>query len=213
LKTIPRISLALLGALLLATPAQAHPVAYQGATGVMTWNQPFLADHWVTYSFRPDLAIAARSMRMQMDEGDFRLYIPQLDYLVKRWNELESQANIYVYGGFGGSTLNSRTGTAGMFGIEADAESRSLFILGKYEGMLSSLAQDFHHAEFRLGAAPYEAEYDEIAAWFMIQLQYHPALAQGYAITPLARLFYKNVLWEVGSSLDGEWMLNFMFHF
>lgn len=213
MKAVPRIALALWVALLLATPAQAHPVAYQGAIGVMTWNQPFLADHWVTYSFRPDMAIAARSMRMQMDEGDFRLYMPQFDYLVKRWNELESQANIYVYGGFGGATLESRAGRAGMVGIEADAESRKYFIMGKYEAMFTNITQDFHHGEFRVGIAPYEAEYDEIASWFMIQLQYHPAIERSYAITPLARLFYKNVLWEVGSSLDGDWMLNFMFHF
>jgi hypothetical protein len=199
--------------LLFSAPAWAHPVSYQGAIGVMTWNQPFLADHWITYSFRPDLAVAARSMRMQMDEGDLRLYLPQLDWLVKRWNETHSQANIYVYGGFGGARLDSAGGTAGMFGVEADAESRKLFVLAKYEGMLSSLVRDFHHGEFRLGIAPYEAEYDEIAAWFMVQLQYHPSLARPYAVTPLARMFYKNVLWEVGSSLDGDWMINFMFHF
>ena len=30
--------------LLLTPQVFAHPVAYQGATGVMTWNQPFMTD-------------------------------------------------------------------------------------------------------------------------------------------------------------------------
>jgi hypothetical protein len=98
-------------------------------------------------------------------------------------------------------------------GVEADAESRSLFILGKVESMLPARAPDFHHVELRVGAAPYEAEFEELASWLMIQAQYHPALGRDYAVTPLARFFYKNVLWETGVSLDGDWMLNFMFHF
>jgi hypothetical protein len=193
--------------------AQAHPVAYQGAVGVMTWNQSFLSDYWVTYSFRPDAAVAGRFMRMHMKEGDLRLYAPQFDYLVKRWNESNHQANIYVYGAFGAVHFNEQNGRAGLGGIEADTESRKYFVMVKYEGMLPSVGPDYHHAEARVGIAPYEAEYEDIASWFMIQAQYHPSLERIYAITPLARFFYKSVLWETGVSLDGDWMLNFMFHF
>jgi hypothetical protein len=76
--------------------AEAHPVAFQGAVGVMTWNQSFLTDDWITYSFRPDMAVAGRHMRFDMPEGRFQYYAPQFDYLVKRWNESDSQANIYL---------------------------------------------------------------------------------------------------------------------
>src|SRR4051812_10350644 len=102
--------------------AFAHPVSYQGAIGVMTWNQAFISDNWLTYSFRPDMAVAARTMRMEMKDGDFRLYMPQLDYLVKRWNEPEHQANLYVYGGFDGTRFQEKNGTAFMAGAEADGE-------------------------------------------------------------------------------------------
>lgn len=193
--------------------AFAHPVSYQGALGVMTWNQPFLSDYWLTYSFRPDAAIAARYMRMRMMDGDLNVYMPQFDYLIKRWNGESHQANIYVYGGFGGARFNGSNGTAGMAGIEADAESRKHFVMVKYEGMVPSVGQVFQHIESRLGIAPYEAEYNEVASWLMIQGQYHPAMAPTYAITPLVRFFYKNVLWETGVSFAGDWMLNFMFHF
>lgn len=193
--------------------AMAHPVSYQGAIVVMTWNQPFLSDYWITYSFRPDAAFAARAMRMEMKDGKFETYMPQLDYLVKRWNESDHQANIYVYGGWGGARFVNQNGTAALAGIEADAESRKYFIMLKAEAMRPTVGPDFNHGEFRLGVAPYEAEFNEIASWLMLQLQWHPALERAYAITPLARVFYKNVLLEAGVSLEGDWMFNMMFHF
>ncbi len=199
--------------LLWQTPAQAHPVSYQGAVGVMTWNQPFMSDDWITYSFRPDAAVAARHMRFDMPEGRMEFYAPQLDYLVKRWNERDSQANIYVYGAYGTARFQNQTQGAGLAGLEADAESRKYYVSVKYEKMWGNLGPDFVHGEARLGIAPYEAEFNEIASWFMIQYQYHPELLKKEVVTPLMRLFYKSVLFETGVGTDGDWMLNFMFHF
>jgi hypothetical protein len=211
LRTILSIQLL---SLIFVSQAHAHPVSFHGATGIMTWNQPFLADDWITYSFRPDAAVAARHMRFDVPGGErLHYYGPQLDYLVKRWNELHSQANIYVYGSYGALSFQDRTHGAGLAGIEADAESRKHFILLKYEKMWGDLGPDFYHGEFRLGIAPYEAEFNEVASWLMLQYQWHPMLTREWALTPLIRLFYKNVLFETGASTDGDWMLNFMFHF
>lgn len=193
--------------------AEAHPVSFKHAVGVMTWNQSFLSDYWVTYSFRPDMAIAGRYMRMDMPEGKFQTYMPQLDLLVKRWNGREYQANIYAYGGYGGAKMAGRSGSAWLGGIEADAESTKYFIMGKGEWTRPSVGPDFDHYEARIGIAPYEAEFNEIAAWLMLQYQRHPALTKHDVLTPLARIFYKSFLFEAGVSLDGEFMTNFMFHF
>jgi hypothetical protein len=191
----------------------AHPVAYKGATGVMTWNQPFMSDHWITYSFRPDMAIAGRFMRMEMNDGELRYSGLQLDYLVKRWNGDDHQANIYVYGGGGAVTFEKENGDAYFGGIEADAENRKYFSLIKAECMHPNVGDEFSHIEARLGIAPYEAEYNEVASWFMVQAQWHPTLRKEFVLTPLARIFYKSFLLESGVSLDGDWMMNFMFHF
>ncbi len=193
--------------------AMAHPTSYKGAVGVMSWSQPWLSDFWTTYSFEANQAIAVRYMRMEMPEGKFNVYLPQYNILLKRWNEKNSQANIYAYGGFGGVEMSGQNGTTYLGGVEADAESRSLFIMGKAEVMRPSIGPNFDHYEFRLGVAPYEAEFNEIASWFMVQYQYHPALIKKQSITPLGRFFYKNVLWESGVSTDGDFMLNLMFHF
>lgn len=208
----------ILGAIFLITlgggVANAHPVPYKDAVGVMTWNQPFMSDNWITYSFRHDAAFAARMMRFEVPQGRMNFYGPQIDYLVKRWNSMESQANIYAYGSYGAMTMNGgKAKGSGLGGVEADAESRKLFVSAKYEKMWGKLGPDFYHAEARIGVAPYEAEFSEIASWFMIQYQYHPMLTKDHAITPMVRLFYKSVLTEIGVSTNADWMLNFMFHF
>jgi hypothetical protein len=207
-----RLALALL-LLTLSSASLAHPVSYKHAVGVMTWNQPFMTDDWITYSFRPDAAVAFRHMRFEEPAGRMQFYAPQLDFLVKRWNEDDSQANLYVYGAYGTMTFEKRSRGTGLGGIEADAESRKYFIMGKYEEMWGELADGFQHGEFRFGIAPYEAEFNEIASWLMVQYQWHPTLTRREAITPLIRLFYKSVLLETGVSTDGDAMMNFMFHF
>jgi hypothetical protein len=199
--------------LLLGCAVQAHPVAYKGATGVMTWNQSFMSDSWVTYSFRPDMAIAGRFMRMEMQDGRLNYSGLQLDYLLKRWNGDDSQSNIYAYGGGGNANFHESNGGAYFGGVEADAEDRKYFSLIKAEYMKPTVGSEFAHVEGRLGIAPYEAEYNEMATWFMVQAQWHPTLVKKVVVTPLARIFYKSFLLETGVSLDGDWMMNFMFHF
>jgi hypothetical protein len=175
-----------------------------------------MSDHWITFSFRPNMAAAGRFMRMEMPEGRANFSGLQFDYLLKRWNGDDHQTNIYVYGGAGHINLLGRTdatnGGAYISGIEADAENRKYFSLIKVESMQTNVAEDFNHVEARLGIAPYEAEYNELATWFMVQGQWHPSLEKKFVVTPLARMFYKSFLLETGVSLDGDWMMNFMFH-
>ena len=207
-----KIAFVLFG-LLVSVKAVAHPVSYKGATGVMTWNQPFMSDHWLTYSFRPDMAVAGRFMRMNMPDGRLNFSGLQFDYLAYRQNEIDSQANLYLYAAGGEAAFDGRSRGAGLVGIEADAESRKYFALIKAETMRGEDVPDFDHVEGRIGVAPYEAEYNEVASWLMVQAQWHPTLEKKFVITPLARFFYRSVLWETGVSTDGDWMMNFMFHF
>lgn len=208
-----RFLIAIISLCVIPMTATAHPVAYKGATGVMTWNQPFMTDWWLTYSFQPNAAVAGRYIRMEMPEGRLNFYGAQLDYLAYRNNGDDHQANIYLYGGAGSVQFSDATGGSFIAGFESDAENRKYFGLFKAETMRSSVAPAFDHIEGRLGIAPYEAEYTEIATWFMVQAQWHPSLQRQFVLTPLARIFYKSFLLETGVSLDGDWMMNFMFHF
>lgn len=191
----------------------AHPVSFKNATAVMTWNQSFMTDNWAAYSFQSNMAIAARAVRLEIPSGRMDYYAPQFDLLVKRWNETNSQANIYIYGSYGVAHFLNKTGRASQIGLEMDAESRKHYISVQYEKMWTPIGPDMEIIKARLGVAPYEAEFNEVASWFMIQYQRHPMLVKENVVTPLIRLFYKSFLFEGGVSTDGDWMMNFMFHF
>src|SRR5262245_62048430 len=99
---------------ILATVAEAHPVSYKEALSFMTWNQPYLNDIWSTYSFRPNAAVALRYMRMDMKDGsEMKVYVPQADFLLYRKNHPHYQANLYVFGGYGGETMDTESGGTG----------------------------------------------------------------------------------------------------
>jgi len=194
--------------------AWAHPVSYQGALSVMTWNQPYLTDYWSTYSFRPNAAVAARYMRMAMKDGsEMKVALPQADVLLYRKNSRTSQANLYAYGGFGGETMEGTGHGAGLLGAEADAESRRYYGAAGFQAVLPGLGPNVYSTTVKVGTAAYLAEFDELGTWLILAYQNNPQLRRRQDVTPLIRLMYRNVLAEAGSSFSGEWMLNFMVHF
>lgn len=196
-----------------ATTALAHPTSYKGGFSVMTWNQPFLNDTILTYTFARNAAVAARHMRMEMPGGEMQVHMGQLNFLAKRWNEKAYQANIYLFGGIGAQRFEGNTGFATMPGIEADIEDRRFYLSGKFQALLPKFGPNVYQSQFRAGVAAYPSEFEEISTWLIASVQYEPQLTRQVVVTPMARFFYKNVLWEVGSSIKGDWMLNFMFHF
>lgn len=179
----------------------------------MIWNQPFLNDVLITYSFARQMAIAARFQRMTLPTGDMYMYVPQLNFLVHRWNFDNAQANIYAYGGFGANHFANNTSWSGLAGTELDAENRRLYISGKFQTFFLKDNEQIYQSQLRVGVAPYLSEFDELSSWFILSVQHEPQLVREWIITPMARFYYKNVLWEFGSSFKGDWMLNFMVHF
>mgnify|MGYP001198543914 CR=1 FL=1 len=179
----------------------------------MIWNQSFLNDTLITYSFARQAAIAGRFQRMQRPQGEMYTMMPQFDALFYRWNMDDAQANIYGYAGFGGSRFLQDTSWAAISGIEADAESRRLYVSGKFQTFFFKDNDRVYQSQFRIGAAPYLAQFNELSSWLILSVQHEPQLTREWIVTPMLRMFYKNVLWEIGSSFKGDWMINGMVHF
>jgi hypothetical protein len=212
-KTYGSLIVALLS-LFITESTFAMSVSWQGSTAVMTKNQPFLTDWVMAYSFRSDAAFAFRYMRMTMRDGaEMEFYGPQFDYLVHRWNGRDYQANIYVDGAFGAQNAQGRKSTMGVGTLDADIESRDLYLAGKVQGNWGGIGPDIYQSEVRLGIAPYKAGFEEIASWLIVSIQSNPQLSRTFSITPMVRLFYKSFLVEVGASHQGDWMFNSMIHF
>jgi len=195
--------------------SEAHPVAYAGSYSIMTWNSKEMSDWMFTHTFTPYYSLSARMTRVETSEGERRFYIPHLNFLVQRWNELDSQANIYLSMGHGGERVNKLFKDASLLAIEADWESRKYYASLKEEALLTykKRSSDLYMTKVRVGFAPYLAEFNELNSWFILEATKINKGIDSYALTPYVRLFYKNVLTEFGHTQNGASQFNFMVHF
>src|SRR5690606_31155240 len=121
------------------------------------------------------------------------------------------QSNVYLHGGIGFEDQEfqkKQTRGAWLLGVEADWETRVLYTSLKFNQF-----NDFNMTQARVGFSPVIADFKSLQTWFMIQAMVIDDLNETVMITPMLRFFYHNVLWEVGSSTRGDWMLNLMVHY
>ncbi|MBY0371951.1 hypothetical protein K2X33_14795 [bacterium] len=179
----------------------------------MAFNQTDMYDWQVLYTFEPKLSVGADFIRDTMEPQERYFLIPRLSWLVKRWNETESQANIYVYGGLGAARKGDLTELAVEGAVEADYETRAVYFSGKAQIVAARNFNTLAIYQARAGFAPYLGESGELHSWLVGQVQYFPfAPDQSLRVGPVLRMFYRNVLWEFGVSTHGSWNFNFMAH-
>jgi hypothetical protein len=210
---LKRIWIALLP-LALSSAAQGHPVAYKGAWSFMAFNQADMLVWQLLYSFERQFSLGVDFYRDTMEGPERYFLIPRLSWLVKRWNGTDSQANVYVYGGVGAARKGNATQLAAEGAIEADYETRQIYVSGKASVVGAETFKTLAVYQLRAGFAPYLGDFEGLNSWLILQAQYLPNAPQDtLRIGPLLRLFYKNVLWETGVTTRGMWNFNFMVHF
>ena len=195
--------------------AEAHPVSFAGSYSIMTWNSKDMSDWMLTHSFTSKYSLAARYLRLQTEDGERTFYVPQVNVLLKRWNELDSQANVYLSLGHGGEKVKSSFKNTSSVALETDWESRKYYVSARGDALLShkSSDQSIYQTKLRAGFAPYLAEFDEMNAWFILEAFKSNKDEKEFKLTPFIRLFYHNVLTEFGVSSRGDAQFNFMVHF
>src|SRR5690606_15653747 len=95
---------------------------------------PDMTDIKLTYSFKYNWSYGANAWRFKNQDGETREYgLVKLNHLLKRWNNKDSQGNIYLHSGAGASRNNdNKSNFAYIGGIETDWESRVWFLSGKW---------------------------------------------------------------------------------
>ncbi|MBY0386176.1 hypothetical protein K2X05_13545 [bacterium] len=166
----------------------------------------------VTYSFHRRLATGLEYDRLQIGKTDTSWGLVELNGLLKRWNGEDSQANVYVLTGVGAYWDNQREDSfASKWGVQADYETRQFYTLAQFVSWHSDQI-DSNYALYRLGFAPFTAGHNELNIWCIAQFDYNKDMRNEVQITPFLRFYFKNVLWEVGSSLRGNFYGQFMVH-
>lgn len=191
----------------------AHPVIYRDGIVVSSFNMDNMNDQQLMYSVTEKFAAGLNSLRFSHDKKDTDLVFAKLNHLAYRYNGHDSQANIYLHSGIGLSDHRSKSQGAFMYGAEADWETRTLFLGVKHFQYYAPHQFDMPVTMARIGFSPFTASFDSLQSWFMIQAMHAPLADKTVSLTPMLRFFYKNVLWEMGASAKGGWMLNLMVHY
>ncbi len=148
------------------------------------------------------------------------LHTLQMNNLLKRWNNRNSQGNIYLKSGFGlahrhQNDLDAAVEPAGFTGIAADWENRRFFVSYENRGIAAGDIDHFFLQRARIGIAPYIGDYGDLHSWLMIEIEHEPEDMRGnpVTVTPLLRFFKGTHLVEMGASNKGEVLFNWIIRF
>lgn len=198
--------------------AQAKPIAFADGTTIMAeYGAGTMEQVQAFYAPTYWLSVGAGYLHFDSDERDRTRDIRYLrvNYLVKRWNLDDAQANVFAWGGFGTATGNDFRGNTldRNVGFQADYETRRI-----YSSFMSDLHESDHYSHrvdtLQLGIAPYEHDYTDLATWFVLQTrQYTGGIHRGVEYAALVRLFKGGAWVEAGVTQDGKPQLMMMFNF
>lgn len=190
-----------------------HPVTFKGGSTFSAFNQADMYDWQLNHTFIPRWSLGVDFIRDTMEGRERYFLVPRLAWLLHRWNETESQANIYVSAGAGLARKEGLNEAAISAALDADYETREIYLSAKTMLIAARNFDTFALYQARAGFAPYVGESDELHSWLLAQVQYLPyAREEVLRIGPVLRMFYKTVLWELGVTARGNWNFNFMVH-
>ena len=200
----------------LATEAQARPVSYPGGLTVMQMNDADAHSLHVHYSPTAKYSIGYKAEYWRKE--DWQFHGAQLNYLVKRWNKPDSQANIYLKSGGGfaysdSQPFDNETEVAAFTGLALDWEDRRYFTSYENRAYYAGDIDKFFMQKARVGIAPYIGDYGDIHTWLMLQVDHNPKADDKITFTPMIRLFKGEYLAEAGASDNGDVMFNWIMRF
>jgi hypothetical protein len=201
-----------------AAPVMAKPIAFADGTTVMAeYGAGTMQELQIFYAPRFDYSVGAGHVDFTSDEDGQTEHISyaRLNWLARRWNLDDAQANVFVWGGVGSATGNSFTGStfAGNAGGQADYETRRVYASLKTDLQRSSQFSD-RVDTLQLGVAPYKHDYGGLATWFVFQARhYTDNLHSGIETAALLRLFKGGAWIEVGVTNAGRLQAMAMFNF
>lgn len=189
----------------------ARPVSFPEGWMAMTMNDGMENSATLSYSPTAKDAFGVRTDYMRND--DTTLHTLTYNRLLHRWNQTDSQANIFLMTGAGIGEDHGDFSAAGFAGMEADWESRRYYVSYENRFIASKANEQYFDQKARIGLAPYVADYDDLHTWLMLQVQNNPNSEDRFIVTPLIRTFNTEVLTEVGYSSNKTLLFNATWQF
>jgi hypothetical protein len=150
--------------LILSSLGNAHPVTYKDGVSLVSNNASEMNEILLTYSFTSNFALAGTYLRDSTSE----FYIPRFNLLLKRWNNENSQGNIYLSAGSGIEKYATKNYAVNLFEFSADWESRKyyldfdhLYLSRSHNKNILIPDQHYNFTKIRAGTAPFLADYTD----------------------------------------------------
>lgn len=163
-------------------------------------------------SYSARAAWGLHAMRFEDDEDEIFAGL-QHNWLLKRWNLPTAQANVYSGLGAGlAGEVGDRASPAGLGFFRADYETRRIYTAFDAKWVESA---DVSRGVFSaaVGIAPYKAEFDQLNTWLIVQVEHVTGMEEKIEIIPKVRFFKGPYFLELGYTLTGKPVVNFMIHF
>jgi hypothetical protein len=203
--------LLLCAVLLWPSGARANPVPFAEGWMLMTEASRTYQNGELVYSPWRGSAFGAGYTGLRAEDKSKRRQIvyATYNYLLKRWNLEDAQANVFLEGGVGGASGNfSGEKVALHFGWQVDYETRRVYFAWK-EHLWHASNFDHWVSTLHLGWAPYPADYEDLATWLVLQVRHIDGGILDTDVMPFVRLFKKNKWFEFGGN-EGGIQVNFM---
>ena len=184
----------------------AHPVVFKNGKGFWLTQNPSFNDIRFGVSKSSNWLIGGRFLEDRNSNETFALI--NNNFLAKRWNNRNSQANLYLLSSVGLDTKNSKS--MGTIGLHGDWEDRQFMVMQMLEYYSYSSAVV---SNTRFAYSPYTADYSKTSTWLIAHYRVEYSNNKySYMFFPVVRLYKKNYLVEVGFNRDNSF-LTFMSHF
>ncbi len=188
-----------------------HPVIYKGGSIFQGSFMPRMNQIRLGYTASPKYSFVYNANYFE-NINKYQDHTVGMNFLLKRWLNYDSQANLYT-GIHGGGYKNSfSNGKVGHLFFMGDWESRVHYTMFKVKRFIYN-GETRQNFTARYGFAPFIAGMNELQAWLILQGMYVEDQSREVNITPMLRFFYKNVLWEIGHSTRGQSYLTLMVHY
>ena len=184
----------------------AHPVIFKNGKVFWLTQNPSFNDIRFGVSKSSNWLIGWRFLEDRNSNETFALI--NNNFLAKRWNNRNSQANLYLLSSFGLDTKNSKS--MGTIGLHGDWEDRRFMVMQMLEYYSHSSAVV---SNTRFAYSPYTVDYTKTSTWLIAHYRVEYSNDEySYMFFPVVRLFKKNYLFEVGFNRNNSF-LSFMTHF
>lgn len=196
--------------------ALARPVSYPSGWTVMQMNDADSYNFHAHYSPTAKYSIGYKAEYWR--EKEWQFHGAQLNYLVNRWNQPNSQANLYLKSAAGIAyrdyqRFDDKTEPAAFTGIAMDWENRRFFTMYENRYTYAGDISKFFVQKARVGIAPYIGDYGDLHTWLMLQVDHNPSKRDNVTVTPLVRMFKGEYLAEAGVSNKGDVLFNWVVRF